>query len=356
MRKGLLVLVALVVMSFSVFAQDAEKTIAEIVIESSTAETPEFATLLTAVLAADPAIVEALSNPEAELTVFAPTDAAFAALAEALGEEAFAAVLADQAALSEILLYHVASGVYDSATVAASLEFAASTQEAWGMLSAVTSLETLQGQSLDFEVVEGEIMVDNAKIVATDIQASNGVIHVIDAVVLPEARTIADIVVELSGAEEPEFTQLLAVVGAAGLVEAVADPEAELTVFAPTDAAFAALSEALGAEALATIVADPEQIGAIVGYHVVPGTVSSTALGMLATMGMGEDEEMPAWLAGVEEGVVTLNTLNGATLSFSLDLENGLFLNETIRIVSYDVDASNGVIHVIDAVLVPAGE
>src|SRR5690606_34646019 len=94
------------------------RTIAELVVEAaSMEEAAEFTTLLAAVQAADPAVLEALSDPEAELTVFAPTDAAF----EALGEDTINAVLADQALLSSILLYHVVDGTLGSADVVAAL-------------------------------------------------------------------------------------------------------------------------------------------------------------------------------------------------------------------------------------------
>jgi transforming growth factor-beta-induced protein len=362
MRKGFLAVLAtaLALMVTPVLAQDTPGTIAEIVVASATGETPEFATLLTAVQAADPAVLEALSNPEAQLTVFAPTDAAFAALAEALGEEAFGAVLADPAALTDILLYHVTQDVYGSELVVAALDLADASYEAWGMPAPVASLETLNGQSIDVTRDDMGIYIDDAmlNLEMVDIVASNGVIHVIDAVLLPEARTIAEIVVETAGmTEAPEFTTLLTAVGAAdpSVLELLSDPEAELTVFAPTDAAFAALSEALGAETFGAIVADPAALTPILTYHVLADRVSSTDLAQYATgmMMMDSTMEAPAWLGGVEEGVVTLNTANGGTLTFAVDMENGLLLNDTIKIIMNDIDAANGTIHVINAVLVP---
>jgi uncharacterized surface protein with fasciclin (FAS1) repeats len=350
MRK-LAVLLSLIVLSFGVFAQAQTPTIAEIVVASATGDSPEFTTLLAAVQAADPAVLEALSS-EGEYTVFAPTDAAFAAAIAALGDEAFAAILADPAALTDILLFHVVPGIYDSATVVGALEAAPATWEQFGVADDALRLETLQGQSIDIKKTDDGISINGANLVLEmlDIEASNGIIHVIDAVILPESRTIAEIVTELASAEEgAEFTTLLTAVSAAGLVEVVADPEATLTVFAPTDAAFAALAEALGAEAFGAILADPAALANIVTYHVLAERVSSTALVEYAT-GMREAMEGGA-VALADEGV-SLTTVNGGELVFTLGTD-GLFLNGNIRIIITDVDASNGVIHVIDAVLVP---
>ncbi len=321
-------------------------TIADIVVASATGETPEFSTLLAAVQAADPAVLEALSNPDVELTVFAPTDAAFAALAEALGEEAFNAVLADQEFLTAILLYHVVGEVLMSGDVVAELDTAAELQEAWGLMSATVSIETLNGQSIDIAYTEeGGITVDGANLVLemVDIEAANGVIHVIDAVILPETRTLAELAAAAAEADGAGFGTLVSLIGMAAPVvgELAADPEAEVTLFAPTDEAFAALTEALGEETINAIVSDPAQLTAILGYHVVEGRVTSTALAAL-----------------LEEngGSVEVTTVMGASFTVTLDTERGLLINDTVRIVMTDLDAANGVIHVIDAVLVPPTE
>lgn len=174
MRKIMLVaLAALMLLAVPVFAQD-EPTIADIVVSAASGETPEFSTLLAAILAADPAVLEAASNPEAELTVFAPTDAAFAALAEALGEEAFGAVLADQAALSGILLYHVVAGNVGSTDLAAALAEAEALE-----------VTTVNGATATIAVMDGSVMINDANIIITNVDAANGIIHVIDAVILP---------------------------------------------------------------------------------------------------------------------------------------------------------------------------
>lgn len=341
MRKfGLLAFFAILMMVVApAFAQD--QTIADIVVASAGAETPEFATLLAAVSAADPAVLEALSNPEAELTVFAPTDAAFAALAEALGEEAFAGVLADTEALTGILTFHVVSGKVMSADVVGLLEASKEGMEEGAMGS--VSVQSLNGQFIDIAESDMGITVNgaNLNLEMVDIEASNGVIHVIDAVILPESRTIAEIVVESAGAETPEFATLLAAVSAAdpAVLELLSDPEAELTVFAPTDAAFAAVGE----ETLGAVLADQALLTSILQYHVMVGKIYSTDVATVV------EENMEAVMG---DGVELPTALEGVSVVLTANEEGQLFLNES-QIVVTDIDAANGVIHVIDAVLLP---
>lgn len=341
MRKfGLLAFFAIMMMVVApAFAQD--QTIADIVVASAGAETPEFATLLAAVSAADPAVLEALSNPEAELTVFAPTDAAFAALAEALGEEAFAGVLADTEALTGILTFHVVSGKVLSADVVGLLEASKEGMEEGAMGS--VSVQSLNGQFIDIAESDMGITVNgaNLNLEMVDIEASNGVIHVIDAVILPESRTIAEIVVESAGAETPEFATLLAAVSAAdpAVLELLSDPEAELTVFAPTDAAFAAVGE----ETLGAVLADQALLTSILQYHVMVGKIYSTDVATVV------EENMEAVMG---DGVELPTALEGVSVVLTANEAGELFLNDS-QIVVTDIDAANGVIHVIDAVLLP---
>lgn len=322
-------------------ADGHEMTIADIVIAASEAESPEFTTLLAAVSAADPGIVAALADPDADLTVFAPTEAAFSALAQALGEEAFGAILSEAGTprLNEILLYHVVAGRIGLADVVAALEGAAADDRGQVSIPVVT----LSGQALDIAGTTNDegldlgagIAIAEANLVLdrVDIQASNGVIHVIDAVIVPELRTIADIVVELAGADEPEFTTLLAAVGAAdpAVLELLADPGAAVTVFAPVDAAFAAV------DGLEDIVADTDLLTTVLQYHVYPGTVYSFQLGDLV------DEMGKAAVAMANGGEATLAVTDSGVM-----IDNANILLELV-----DIEAGNGVIHVIDAVIVP---
>ncbi|MGD2162577.1 MAG: fasciclin domain-containing protein, partial [Anaerolineales bacterium] len=164
-----------------------------------------FTTLVAAVQAAG--LEEALRG-EGPLTVFAPTDDAFAALPEGTVE----ALLEDPEALADILLYHVVDGKVMAADVVE-----------------LSSAQTLQGQYVDISVEGDSVMIDGAEVLIPDIETSNGVIHVIDQVILPETRDIVDIAVE-----DGRFTTLVAAVQAAGLEEALRG-EGPLTVFAPTD-------------------------------------------------------------------------------------------------------------------------
>ena len=190
-------------------------------------------------------------------------------------------------------------------------------------------------------VMDGEVVLnDSAKVIITDIEASNGIIHVIDAVILPpsivaaaeaeeemaeemmDAKSIVDIAVE-----DGRFTTLVAAVQAAGLAETLSG-EGQFTVFAPTDDAFAALPEGT----VESLLEDPE--GALTNvllYHVVNGAVKA-------------------------EEVVGLNaapTLQGQEVSITVN-DGQVFLNDNVQVVITDIVASNGVIHVIDAVLIPA--
>ena len=322
---------------FAVSAQDDEMlpTIADIVVESAGADEPEFSTLLAAVQAADPAVLEALSDPEAELTVFAPTDEAFAALAEALGEEAFNGVLEDTETLTGILLYHVLGANVMSADVVGLLDIS----------GGFFSVPTLNGQYIDVSLDEdGNILIDNnAQILLemVDIEAANGVIHVINAVILPETRTLAEIVVDFASMEEnAEFTTLLAAVQAAdpAVLEALSDPEAELTVFAPTDEAFGEALESLGISA-EDLLADTEGLTNILLYHVLEGRVTSADVSALA-------EETG--------GVITVTMLNGADAEILADVESTTIAGASI--IRTNVDAANGIIHVIGGVMLPPAE
>ncbi len=306
----------------------------------------DFNTLVAAVQAAG--LVEALSG-EDELTVFAPTDEAFAAALEALGLTADE-LLADTDTLTEILTYHVVAGEVMAADVV-------------GLDG--QSVETLNGASVEISVDGETVMVNEATVVTADVDASNGVIHIIDAVLLPPAGDdMADDEMSEEGMSEDEmaddemaedemaedemaeesmegdtivdvavaaddFNTLVAAVEAAGLVEALSG-EDELTVFAPTDEAFEAALEALGLTA-EELLADTETLTSILTYHVVAGEVLAADV--------------------VELDGESVETLNGATIDITVDGDTVMVNDATV--VTVDVDASNGVIHVIDTVLVP---
>ncbi len=151
MKKTLIALALTAGTAFGAFAQD---------IVDVAAKAGNFNTLVTAVKAAG--LVDTLKGPD-PFTVFAPTDAAFAKVPKAKLD----ALLADKAALTKVLTYHVVSGKVMAADVKAG------------------KVKTVEGQELTV-TTKGGVMVDNAKVVATDVAASNGVIHAIDTVLMPK--------------------------------------------------------------------------------------------------------------------------------------------------------------------------
>ena len=259
----------------------------------------QFNTLATAVKAAD--LVDTLKG-EGPFTVFAPTDEAFAAVPE----ETLASLLKpeNQGQLQAVLTYHVVAGEVKSDAVVD-----------------LKGAETVNGQRVDIAVADGAVTVDGAKVVKTDIVCDNGVIHVIDAVILPETKTLPEV-----AAAAEKFGTLLAAAKAAGLVEALSGDD-DLTVFAPTDEAFAALPEGTVANLLKP--ENKEQLASILKYHVVAGRVYSEK--------------------ALEAGTAT--TLEGSDVKISVDGETAMVNNA--KLLKTDIDAANGVIHVIDAVLLP---
>lgn len=175
MRKVLVILAVMLLAIVPVMAQDevVEPTIAEIVVASTTAETPEFTVLLAAVSAADPSILEELTNG-GPFTVFAPTDAAFAALLEALGATA-EEVLANTELLNTVLAYHVVPGTISASTVVA----AASGEGGLNVGTVYPGVLNIVASEM------GVTINETINVIATDVAVSNGVVHVIDGVLVP---------------------------------------------------------------------------------------------------------------------------------------------------------------------------
>ena len=340
MKKLLVVLSLLsllVLAAVPTFAQDEPGTIADIVVASTEGDAPEFTVLLAAVAAADPMFLATLSDADAQFTVFAPTDAAFVALLEAL-EVTAEDLLADTALLNTVLAYHVVPGFYDAESIVA--------------LDGALLGTILNESPLAISVVEGSVLVNEATVVAADVLASNGVIHVIDSVLVPVADemaaeddmmmeeptlNIAEIVVASTEADAPQFTVLLAAVVAADpSILAMLTDGGPYTVFAPTDEAFAALLEDLDMTA-EDLLANTELLNTVLAYHVLPGIYSASTV--VAAAG------------SADEGVWVATLLSGTAVSVSLDGEN-VFVNDSM-VIATDIYATNGVIHVIDAVLLP---
>jgi uncharacterized surface protein with fasciclin (FAS1) repeats len=262
-----------------------------------------FTTLAAALQAAG--LVDAL-KADGPFTVFAPTDEAFAKLPAGTVEGLLKPENLEQ--LKAILLYHVVEGKVMAADVAG-----------------ITSATALSGKDLAVKVDMGNVYINESKVVLADVEASNGVIHVIDAVLLPPAE-LADIVD--TAVADGRFTTLAAALQAAGLIETLKG-EGPFTVFAPTDDAFAKLPAGTVENLLKP--ENLEQLKSILLYHVVAGKV------------MAAD-------------VVTLTSadaVSGAQISIKVQ-DGKVYLNETIQVIITDIETSNGVIHVIDAVLLPA--
>lgn len=263
----------------------------------------DFKTLAAAVKAAG--LVETLSGP-GPFTVFAPTDAAFAHLPKGTLDSLL--LPQNKQKLADILTYHVVSGKVMAAD-AMKLDFA----------------PTVLGQSARLEVIDladgkHALTIDGAKIVTADIACANGVIHVIDAVILPRKNIVE------TAAAAGSFNTLLAAAKAAGLVEALSG-KGPLTVFAPTDAAFAKLPAGTVESLLEP--KNREQLAAILKLHVVSGAV----------------------LAKDVVKMHEVTTLGGEHVKVSA--AGGVVMLGGAKVVTTDILAGNGVIHVIDTVILP---
>jgi uncharacterized surface protein with fasciclin (FAS1) repeats len=266
--------------------------------------------LVEAVVAAD--LATTLSGP-GPYTVFAPTDAAFASLLTELGVTK-AQLLANRALLTQVLTYHVLPARVPASAVPAG-----------------QAITTVEGSifKIDAAAGGGLVITDGrnrrSNIVQTDVAASNGVIHVIDKVLLPANQNIVQTAQAL-----PDFSVLVEAVVAANLVPTL-QGAGPFTVFAPTNAAFTALLAELGVTKDA-LLADTVLLTKVLTYHVVPGRVLA---------------------ANVPVGA-PITTAQGETFSVNASLVITDRRGRTANIVATDVLTSNGVIHVVDRVILPA--
>ena len=258
-----------------------------------------FNTLAAALQAAG--LVDAL-KAEGPFTVFAPTDEAFAKLPEGTVETLLKPE--NKKKLVDVLTYHVVKGNVPASKVVK-----------------LTGAKALNGQQIDIKVVDGKVSVDKANVVKTDITCDNGVIHIIDQVILPATDNIPQTAVKAGN-----FKTLVAAAKAAGLVEALSG-KGPFTVFAPTDEAFSKLPSGTVQSLLKP--ENKSKLASILKYHVVEGRVYSSdalAAGKATTL---QGDEVRIAVNG------KVATVNGA------------------KLVATDLDATNGVIHVIDAVILP---
>jgi transforming growth factor-beta-induced protein len=298
---------------------DDETASVQVQIESTQSESPEvatpagknivaklakagnFTTLITAVQAAGLADTLATTN---NITVFAPTDAAFAKIPA----DTLKAIVNDKALLTDILTYHVSPNRLRESSLARR----GSAKTLYGADIAVTGMP------------EDLVLNGNVNITLGDIRATNGIIHAIDTVLTPPAKP-KDIVDTAIGAGQ--FSTLVAAVQAAGLEETLRTTQ-NITVFAPTDAAFAKL----GKETIDAVLADKATLTAILTYHVAGRVIPASKI--------------------LAAGNGSFKTLQGGRVRFAV-VDGGVVLNDSVKVLVTDVKASNGIIHVIDTVLIP---
>lgn len=271
----------------------------EMDIVDTAAAAGNFKTLAAALQAAGWA--EALKG-EGPFTVFAPTDEAFAKLPKGTLEMLLKPE--NKAKLAGILTYHVVPGAAMAKDVASKPQWT-----------------TVNGQRIDIAQKDGKWMVDGAAIIMTDVKCSNGVIHAIDSVIMPASDDVI-----AAAASTGMFKTLLAAIDAAGLT-ATLKGEGPFTVFAPTDEAFAKLPEGTVENLL-----KPENKGKladVLKYHVVAGRVYA-------------DQVM---------GMTSGKSLLGQ--SFMVKSAGGRVMIDNATVTKADIETSNGVVHVIDTVLMP---
>ncbi len=303
--KNLVLSFAAIILTFSGSALAVSNTEAvqpeEMDIVETASSAKVFGTLIAAVKAAD--LVEVLKS-DGPFTVFAPTDDAFKKLPE--GTIAKLLKPENKAMLVSILKYHVVSGNVVAADVVK-----------------LNSAKTVEGGSVTIKIKDGSVFLNgNSKVVQTDIAASNGVIHVIDTVLMPPAKkNIVETAVSTN-----MFNTLVAAVKAAGLADTLMG-DGPFTVLAPTDDAF----KKLPAGTIESLLKpeNKDMLVKILTYHVISGEVRS-------------DQVAAMHKAKTLQGQKVKIKTKGSTVMI-----NGA------KVIKADVEASNGVIHVIDTVLMP---
>ena len=277
----------------SIVVSFSQQTVVDIIVNS-----PDHNTLEAAVIAAE--LADDLSG-DGPFTVFAPTDAAFAALPAGTVE----ALLDDpQGLLKQILQYHVASDNLLSSDL----------NDGFVIFTTLQFLETVT-----VTINSDGIFINNAKVTIADLVADNGVVHVIDAVLIPPTQSVMDII-----ANSPDHSILTAAINAAALGQTL-DSDGPFTVFAPTDAAF----NALPAGTIEALLNDIPTLTSILTYHVAGINALSTDL--------TDGQEVV--------------TLNGQSVTVTINAD-GVFINDA-QVTVADLVADNGVVHVINAVLLP---
>jgi len=293
----------------------SQQTIAEIAISN-----PDFSTLVTALQRTN--LAGALDG-NGQFTVFAPTNAAFDTFFASLGSNVNVNNV-PEATLRNVLLNHVISGEVKSGAIATGYVSTLSPISAEANAPTISMFIRKDGANV---FINGGTATTGVRVTTADVDASNGVIHVVNAVIgIPTVvdhalanPNFSSLVSALTSEGQPDFVTILSGTG-------------PFTVFAPTNAAFTALTPEL--QTLG-VTLTPSLLTTVLQYHVVSGRILSSSL-------------TPA--------AITVTPLAGGTWSVSTTggakITDGQ--NRVTNIVATDVQASNGVIHALDKVLVPA--
>ena len=299
MRKALITLaVALVAIAAVVAPATASKQASDMDIVETAVAAGQFETLAS--LLTEAGLVETLQGA-GPFTVFAPTDAAFAKVPK----KTLDALAKNPALLKQVLLYHVVAGNVPAADVV----------KLNGQI-----VKTVSGLPVGIKIAGKNVFLNGStKVITPDVEASNGTIHVINKVLLPPGNIVA------TATAAKSFKTLTSLVKKAGLAKTL--QSGKWTVFAPTDAAFAKVPKAT----LNALAKNKALLRSVLLYHVVKGSVPSGQVVKL-------DGKM-------------VKTASGKKVA--IDIRAGKVFVNTSRVVTPDVIASNGVIHVINKVLLP---
>jgi uncharacterized surface protein with fasciclin (FAS1) repeats len=292
-----------------VIEQVSQDVVAPTTIVDAAVNDGNFTTLVAALQATG--LDTTLADTDAKFTVFAPTDKAFALL----GQDTIDALLADTDKLSDILTYHVISGEVDAAAAIA---------------LAGTTVDMVNGDAVGLSLDGDKLLVNTATVIITDIQTDNGIIHVIDAVLLPPAEMMEPTVniVEVALADPDNFSTLVAALTAADLVTTLSNEDATFTVFAPTNAAFALIAP----DTLTALLGDTDTLTKVLLQHVIADAAVNSVNAYALSGNM-------------------VDTASTAKVSLNINMDTDKLLFGGANVVMKDIYTTNGVIHVIDAVI-----
>uniref|UniRef100_A0A7S0RF88 FAS1 domain-containing protein n=1 Tax=Chlamydomonas leiostraca TaxID=1034604 RepID=A0A7S0RF88_9CHLO len=291
---------------------------------------PQLSSLLAAVQAAN--LTSTLSDPNLVATVFAPTNSAFDALLAALNTT-LAGLAADKEGLAATLMYHLVPGVA-----------ARSTQ-----LTNQQSLPTLlAGRNLTVSLPGGGAVriisqLTTAKVTAANVSAGKAIVHIVDTVLLPDPALPPYTSFAAAAGNARGFSTLSAALKATGLDAALSDPTLPYTLLAPTDAAFTALLSALG-RTPEQLLADTPLVTRVLSLHVLPQVANARELVTRAAAG-GASARLTTMLFG---RLLTVSRVPGSTT-----LRFNSSATTSARVVAADLVAGAGLVHTIDAVLLP---